>query len=525
MSPSEDSTDPQEANRVEGTRPLEEVLAPLNRAQLQALLLGLAKSTPELAGRIEARALALQSVAPPEAAAPPAPASPAADRLPPPDVKLLTKQVRAAVRAGGYGRGYGRGYDYGAGSAAAAELSGIADQAQPYLEAGDGRGALMVLQVVAEELTDGLDDILDEEGEVAETLAELGTLLAEAILTADLSREERDEWLDRIEEWENRAAEYGLEVELQVARYAADQGWEYLPLCRVLEGEITEQGAWEDYRPACADALADVRLTILERRGRWDEVLRLAQAENRTERYLKGLVHLGRIGEAVDYGLKTLGNRLDALEFAQVLEAAGATEEALRIAEHGLAAFEAGPYSTSELAAWTRNVAARLGHTERALAAALTAVRERPNLDNYTAVAPLAGEQWPVLREELLELLRRRKPYDPSDEVDIFLHEGLIEDAMAVVDASPRHVLVERVVEAALPAHADWAFRACTHQFDRIADAGKAQYYWAAAQWLEKAKEALRAAGREAEWRAYINGVIDRHSRKRNLRPMLERLR
>ncbi len=152
-------------------------------------------------------------------------------------------------------------------------------------------------------------------------------------------------------------------------------------------------------------------------------------------------------------------------------------------------------------------------------------MRERPTLADYRTIPPLAGERWPEVREKLLADLRRWQSNYPAEEINIYLHEGLIEDAMAAVDASPRHELVERVVEAALPTHPDWVFRACAHQFDRIADAGKSQYYGEAVQWLEKARAALLSAGREAEWRAYLGDVVARHSRKYSLRPQLERLR
>src|SRR5207249_1671974 len=118
--------------------------------------------------------------------------------------------------------------------------------------------------------------------------------------------------------------------------------------------------------------------------------------------------------------------------------------------EHGLSAFEAKSYPASELPAWTRDLAARLGHSERALNAALIAMRENRSLANYRAVEALAGDRWPEIRDELLDRLRQRASPYPTDEVDIFLHEGLIEDAMAAVDASPRHELVERVADAAL---------------------------------------------------------------------------
>jgi uncharacterized Zn finger protein len=503
-----------EPKRVAKQPSLEELLAPLDRDRLQAMLLELAERQPDLAEWIADRVR-------PSPAAPAGAASPSAPELPPADTAAVRKQVRAAFRAGGYGRDY----DDGSPVTPADEVSLILQQARPYLDAGEGRGAVALLEAVASELMKEIDSLYDEEGETYAVLEKLGESLAEAILTADLSPQERHEWEQRIEAWQRQASDCGYDEALPIALYAVRQGWDYPPLRRVLQGEITEKGAWEGEPPYCADKLAEVRLKVLERQERWNEYLHLSEAEGRTERYVTMLVRRGRIPEAVDYGLHVLETREEFLALARALEAAGPAGEALRVAERGLAAAGAGSYPTGELARWTRDLAARLGEPERALQAALTVMRERPTLADYQAVSPLAGERWPEVREALLADLRRRQSNYPDEEINILLHEGLIEDAMAFVDASPRHELVERVVEAALPTHPDWVFQACAHQFDRIADAGKSQYYAEAVQWLEKARAALLSAGREVEWRAYLADVIERHSRKYSLRPRLERLR
>jgi uncharacterized Zn finger protein len=56
-------------------------------------------------------------------------------------------------------------------------------------------------------------------------------------------------------------------------------------------------------------------------------------------------------------------------------------------------------------------------------------------------------------------------------------------------------------------------------------DQGQSKYYHHAVRWLEKARQAYRAARREAEWRAYLEGLIAKHTRKHSLRPQLEALR
>ena len=46
-----------------------------------------------------------------------------------------------------------------------------------------------------------------------------------------------------------------------------------------------------------------------------------------------------------------------------------------------------------------------------------------------------------------------------------------------------------------------------------------------AAQWLEKAALAHEVLGREDDWRACLDELIERHRRKYKLRPLLEKLR
>jgi len=52
----------------------------------------------------------------------------------------------------------------------------------------------------------------------------------------------------------------------------------------------------------------------------------------------------------------------------------------------------------------------------------------------------------------------------------VFLHEGLIDDAIAALDTYASHTLVEQVVDAALQsqAHLEWVIQACRKQAEYI---------------------------------------------------------
>jgi uncharacterized Zn finger protein len=276
--------------------PLETLLASLDRDQLLALLAYLVEQQPELADLIRARVAVLhQAPATPRANAPRL-----REEQPPLSPAPFRKQVRAAL-SGLHRRG---SYDYGMAAAIVNEIGGVAEEARPYVDAGDGRNALVILGAVAEEYLDAVEELDDSDGEVSALCDDLGRLLTEALLSADLKPQAQQEWAQRIEGWQRKGADYGMEDSFEAARYAAMQGWSYPPLGRVLRGEITERGAWEGEAPACAGALAQARLNVLQRQGRTQEYLYLAQAERQTERYVTMLVRLGRIAEAVDYGLK-----------------------------------------------------------------------------------------------------------------------------------------------------------------------------------------------------------------------------
>jgi uncharacterized Zn finger protein len=178
------------------------------------------------------------------------------------------------------------------------------------------------------------------------------------------------------------------------------------------------------------------------------------------------------------------------------------------------------------LAHWLRDLAESVGRRELALEAALVAMRELPGLDDYRDAQSLAGEEWPRIREELLTMLRE-KPYTSRANVEIYLHEGLVDDAVATVSRSnASYELVDMVVDGALQAgsHHEWVIEACRGQAEEIIEGGKSQLYEAAARWLEKARKASVAAGREAEWRAYVEEKVARHKRKYRLVPLLQAL-
>jgi uncharacterized Zn finger protein len=396
-------------------------------------------------------------------------------------------------------------------------IDAVSARAWEAIKEGAGDQALAILEIATESYARDLEEIDDSDGELGDAFQQLGEVWTTAILAADLSKLERQALARKLERWDKDIAEYGVDEALGPAIEAATQGWDHPWIVGVLQGEREDPPADFAYQRQVGVA----RVQVLERQGRLEDALHIADAYGLTREYVLLLVKIGRVQEAVDLAMQQIADAATMLDVAGTLWEQGEQEPALQIAEHGLSL--EGPRVA--LAVWLRETAAGMGRNDLALRASLAAYREQRNLEQYLRVAELAGEAWPQHREELLQLARRTPSYIPQGPVDIFLHEGLIDDAIAMVDGGATHTLLERVIDAALPTHPDWVIRTSRRQAESIMDAAKSQYYAAAAQWLARAKTAYRAMGRAAEWDAYLADLLARHGRKRNLVPLLKALK
>ena len=504
-------------NRVnkEAQLALEGLLAGLNRDQLQSLLLKLVEQEPSLIATIEKQVAAVRVSS---EAATPSPAAPAKPSIAV-DTKAIRRQVRSSVHSLDRMRSSEAYWHVGA---VVGEIAQLVEPAWTLIKAGDGRQALSVLEAITEEYMDDWENLDDSDGEASGLFHELGPAWTEAILSADLIREERELWADKFAAWQEDLDDYGVDDVFDAPQTAALDGWDYPPLQRVLQGTITEQGAWEGEAPYYADELTEARLHLLERRGRFQEYLYLAEAEGHTEEYVTMLVRLGRVEEAISYGRQYLATPDEALALAKALYEHGEREQSLQMAEHGLSL----EGRKAILAKWLRDTALLMGEQARALPAAEVAYRDETSLENYQRVAEIAGGQWPERRTELLDYTRSKITAYPKGQVDVLLSEGLVGDAIAMLDPYSSHTLVEQVVDAALEAQSylDWVIEACRKQAEYIMDKGKAELYSAAAGWLAKARKAYYLQGRVAEWQTYLNELLSQHGRKYKLVPMLRTL-
>jgi uncharacterized Zn finger protein len=70
----------------------------------------------------------------------------------------------------------------------------------------------------------------------------------------------------------------------------------------------------------------------------------------------------------------------------------------------------------------------------------------------------------------------------------------------------------------------EWAIKQCKMPAERTMNNGDAKHYANAVEWLRRARTIYAQHDRLAEWQRYLRGLLDVHSRKYKLVPMLKEI-
>ncbi len=492
------------------TRPsLEQLLDRLNLNQAKQVFRELIAEHPDLIDDLDFQISLITVV----------PATPATTASPKPtqrtiDPAIYRRKVRQAFREAV--NHWESGYDE---DPIAEELLDILADAEEFFDNDDGENAIAVLEGIMQGCVDGWEEVDNYGADSDEIIERLDYAWTQAILIVELTDERQTQLRSQLQAWQSQ---WGQELSMTMA--ALEQGWSYPPLLRVLNGEITEFGAWEGESPNFADDLAAIRLEILARQEREQEYLYLAQAEGQTEAYLTMLARLGWVEEAMTAAGTQMRTVAEAFALAKNLRQQGSVEQALEIAQTGLN-LEGHPLY--ELAIWTSDLAESLGKPQIALTARIVAFKAEPSFQDYRKIEQLAGAGWTELRPDLLQTLSQHSSYGLSTaKVDIFLHEGEIDLAIAAVKNLSYYeaTLVHRVMDAAISQRPDWVIANARHRAEEIMNRGKADAYHHAVEWLGKVKAAYQVSGQQAEWLAYSHQLEQTHGRKYKLMGLLQKL-
>ncbi|MBD3881682.1 SWIM zinc finger domain-containing protein [Phormidium tenue FACHB-886] len=393
----------------------------------------------------------------------------------------------------------------------------IVQQAQNFSQQGDGYSALVILEAIATTCISNWNDLEDYGISTEPLTEELDAAFTDAILNADLTAEEKVDWQINLETWQDE-----LNGNFSMSLAALQQGWEHPKLQQILGGKIPELGAWEGTPPDFADELAQIRLQVLERQERYSEYLYLAEAEGQHHLYLTMLTRLGRIDEAMALVHSQLDSLESAFALAQTLRQQGAIDQALEVAQLGLAL---PGHSQHQLALWTSDLAEGLGNRSLALTARIAAFKANPSLADYCKAAELADEDSSTVKADLLQNLRQQSGWQmiPA-KVDVFLHEGYVADAIAAVSELhyPQPHLIQHVMAAAIVTHPDWVIQQARYHAEAIMDSSKSARYHEAIGWLKYARAAHLETGQRLQWLAYRDRLLLDHGRKYKLVALLK---
>jgi uncharacterized Zn finger protein len=489
-------------NKIE-TRPTpDQLLDRLDPQQLRRILEKLMGDRPELIDTIDL--LIAQQTEP--TSAPPQQRQTTIDPAP------FRRQVKQILRNGM--EAWENGYEE---DSVREDLLDLICTAKDFSQQGDGYNALIVLEAITDAVIDHWGDASDYGAENHEISTDLDSAWTEAILSIELTTPEQRDLKEKLEGWQDH-----LDGDFEMSLEALRQGWDYPPLMRVFRGEITELGAWENEPPYYADDLALIRLQILERQDRYEEYLYLAQAEGQTKQYLTMLAQLGRVQEAMTEATTHMGTKEEAFALANTLREQGALPQALEIAHKGLSLEGHG---VADLATWTSDLAEGLGDRTIALESRIQAFAAQPSLGDYQKVKELAQTEWLTIQPDLLKTLRESKQWGTSQaKVDIFLEEGLIQDAIFTVQGLDFYYsdLIHRVMDVAIQSNPEWVIENARVRAEDIINRGKADAYNHAANWLRKMRLAFFAGERQDDWAVYRTHLVQNHGRKYKLMGLLE---
>ena len=417
------------------------------------------------------------------------------------------------------------------------------EKTKVFLEAGDSFRAFVMLYAIAEELCNYSEEIENYLGDIADLAYHLDLEMAEAILWTDFSVKDRQKWITEIVGTQDL-----LCAELDLSLAALVQGWDDPYLQAVLQGKKKPENINHQLIQISTQSkrtktgiqkgenlysherdlspLGAIRLKILQAQERFDEYLNLAKDADFFTDYINMLLQLGRHDEAIA-AAENVQDENDAFEIAQKLLEHGFDREALYIANKGLQLQEedAKRYRSVEFADWTANLAENLGETAILLNAKIIAFKLKPSAADYHKIRGLTQDKWQTTRDVLLKYLVQLDSFPASEaKVDIFLEEGLFDEAIAIANPSYCQIHVRlRVMEAVMSSHPQWVITKAKALAEEIITIGKSDSYDNAIAWLEQVRNGYQSLKQEKEWLSYRNQLVTVNARKRKLMELVKR--
>ncbi|MCP5117699.1 MAG: hypothetical protein GY953_43305 [bacterium] len=221
----------------------------------------------------------------------------------------------------------------------------------------------------------------------------------------------------------------------------------------------------------------------------------------------------------------------DCRTIAQMYRSRRRPAEALDWVERGLAIPSGAILSSAdhELREMQRALLAKLGRLEEALQSAWAEFLQHPATFSYKELMRyVPANQRKAWHEKAMEA---SEDSDLNAQIDLWLDRKEIDRLVARIHRAPdreleaiSHYRTEPLAQKLKRSHPEVAARVYRALCMRIVNAGKSNYYYAALENLEKARQCYTKAGLDEEWEALAAEIRELHYRKKAFMPGFERI-
>lgn len=242
-----------------------------------------------------------------------------------------------------------------------------------------------------------------------------------------------------------------------------------------------------------------------------------------TEALIAELLKRKRFDEAREAALEVADYRLPAIADMLVKHRrAGDAEVVMR-------ARASGP--RSQASEWLVRFYEEQGRWEESLQQRLEWFKEHPGLEPYREIRRVAKKagRWTDLKDELLGQIRATG--DPQVEIPILLEEKRCDELLQLLDqwrGEKRRIHREtllQVAQAVEKKHPERALEIYLQQAELAMQRRQRGNYAEACELLRRARDVYKASGRDAEWRACVEGIAAENRRLRAFQDELRRAR
>jgi uncharacterized Zn finger protein len=416
-------------------------------------------------------------------------------------------------------------YEWGRSFEVAAELASILQMAKPFAEAGDWVNAKMIYQLVLQEGLANYEYVGHDEGEVIGEINHAAVQLAGCLPAFADDAETRADILTALFDlvrWDTEMGGYGAADDITEVLLTQTNADEKQRLREWIMQALTKTDEPEEFsRQWQREHWGHLLLPLIDKEA-FDTFLPQARSMGLHRSLFDKFIQLGRIDEAIKIALEdTDASDYTMLQFAQRLEKAGQTKQAVNMVETRIA------HITDErLLVWLAEKREQTGNIQGAIDLHLRCWKENPSLTSYQTLERLIGKQdeWDTLRTKLVSGLMKSNR-DISVLARIHLYEKAWNAAWTVIGEEAlgnwNDAIRDEVAQATEQHCPKQVIAYYLSKASQLIRQRGRDNYASAARYLKNVEKILNRTGQKDTWQQTISQIRQDH---RNLPALKDEL-